>query len=292
MSFIPLRPRLLSKRPLSQGTHGWLSKFHPLASPNGQNLIKGQFSLTDWIVIGCCIQALLVVLCPYRTIYPLAPTFALSLYKVFKAMLIGFGVIKNPHMKGVVMGRTTAIFPEADGSFNRNLGDTVGGQGICMVLLFSKCNHPLGMQYPPYKSLLAHGRTMFKDLEQNADEYGFLGYSSYHASDDTSKPNGLSIMYFRSLEYLHKYAHQSASHKEGFEWWAGMGEKVDWVSIGHEVYDVPAGGWENIYGNAKPYGFAATNHLVTDEKGERKWVCPIVDNKRMGAVQRMGRVKY
>lgn len=140
MSFIPLRPHLLPKRPLSQGTQGWLSKFHPLASPNGQNLIKGQFSLTDWIVIGCCIQALLVVLCPYRTIYPLAPTFALSLYKVFKAMLIGFGVIKNPHMKGVVMGRTTAIFPEADGSFNRNLGDTVGGQGICMVLLFSKCN--------------------------------------------------------------------------------------------------------------------------------------------------------
>jgi hypothetical protein len=34
-----------------------------------------------------------------------------------------------------------------------------------------------------------------------------------------------------------------------------MGKGVDCVTIAHEVFDVPKGRWENIWVNARPYGF-------------------------------------
>ncbi|EHK99802.1 putative Adenylosuccinate synthetase [Glarea lozoyensis 74030] len=116
------------------------------------------------------------------------------------------GWLENKHMKGVVVGKTTAIFPKADGSFSREVGDSVGGRGVVVMMLTSKCNH-------------------------------------------------MSVLYFADLSGLHRYAHTSKAHRAGWEWWAQSGSDVDMVSIGHEVYDVPEGKWETIYGNSKPFGF-------------------------------------
>jgi hypothetical protein len=114
---------------------------------------------------------------------------------------------------------------------------------------------PLGMMYPPYKALLGHGRAMFMEIEKNAEEYGLLGYSNYYGTDATTKCISMSVLYFENMSGLHRYAHSSKTHRDGWEWWTAMGSGVDLVSIGHEVYDVPEGKWESIYGNSKPFGF-------------------------------------
>jgi hypothetical protein len=111
------------------------------------------------------------------------------------------------------------------------------------------------MMYPPYKALLGHGRAMFMDIEKNAEEYGLLGYSNFYGTDATTKCISMSVLYFADLSGLHRYAHSSKTHRAGWEWWNEMGSGVDLVSIGHEVYDVPEGKWETIYGNSKPFGF-------------------------------------
>jgi hypothetical protein len=224
------------------------------------------------------LQALIILLSPYLTIYSLTPTFALAIYKVAKTVLIANGVLQNPHMKDVRLGRTTAVFPESDGSFNREKGESFGGEGVCVMLLSSKCNQyvpsphspfsphlippssPLGTLYPPYATLLSHGQKMFIELEKNAVEYGFLGTSSYVSTDDATKPVGLQIIYFKDLEHCYKFAHSAATHRKGWEWFNGMGKGVECVSIAHEVFDVPRGRWENIWVNAKPYGFGTYLH--------------------------------
>ncbi|KAG9231988.1 hypothetical protein BJ875DRAFT_99756 [Amylocarpus encephaloides] len=291
-SFTPAFPHQHTKRPLSQAAQGWQSKWHPLLSPNGQNLIKSQFGVGDWLIVGCCLQAFIVLVSPCRLIWSLTPTFGLAIWKMFRTLLVIAGWVENPHMKDVVHGKTTTIFPNPDGSFTRETGQSIVGKGVVVVMLSSKCNHPLGMMYPPYKEILAHGRAMFQDLEKNADEYGLLGYSNYNGTDTTTKSVSMSVLYFTNMESLQRYAHVSKQHREGWEWWNQNGDRADEVSIGHEVYDVPEGKWETIYGNAKPYGFAATTHAIKTHGVERKYVCPIVDNKRMTAPQRMGTVKY
>lgn len=117
------------------------------------------------------------------------------------------------------------------------------------------------MMYPPFKTVLDHGRDMFVELEKNAADYGFLGHSTYHSTEDLTKPVSMSILYFRSLDHVYKFAH-SKVHRAGWDWFTKMGADVQQVSIAHEVYDVPKGRWENIYVNAKPYGFGTLLHLV------------------------------
>jgi hypothetical protein len=146
MPFKALSSELLPERPLSQAANGWRSKLHPLYSRNGRNYIQSQFSISDWLAIGTCLQALIILISPYSVAVSLGPTFALAAYKIAKTILITCGLIANPHMNGVQIGRTTAIFPEADGGFERKIGDTFGGEGVCIMLLSTKCNqyvHPI-----------------------------------------------------------------------------------------------------------------------------------------------------
>jgi hypothetical protein len=121
---------------------------------------------------------------------------------------------------------------------------------------------PLGILYPPYATLLAHGRKMFIELEKNAAEYGFLGTTGYTSTDDITKPVGLQIIYFKDIEHCYKFAHSAVTHRKGWERFNGMGKGVDCVTIAHEVYDVPKGRWENIWVNARPYGFGEYLHWV------------------------------
>ena len=138
-SFRPIfAPR--TERPLSQATQGWQSKYHPLLSPNGQNLIRSQFEIGDWLVIGCCLQSLIVVLCPWGPLWSLMPTLTLAMWKICKTLLVVTGWLENRHMKSVIAGKTTAIFPEDDGSFSRKIGDSVSGKGVVVMMLTSKCN--------------------------------------------------------------------------------------------------------------------------------------------------------
>ena len=175
-------------------------------------------------------------------------------------------------MRKVRVGRTSAVFPGDDGYFDRAPGEAVGGASMCIIILSSKSNQythrdpfllaadmysPLGMLHPPHRTMIGHAREMFIELEKNPEEYGFLGYSDYTSNLEITKGTGMSLMYFRSIEHLHKFAHGSKSHRAGWAWWDEETKKghLNEVTISHEIYVVPKGGWENIYLNAAPRDF-------------------------------------
>jgi hypothetical protein len=112
------------------------------------------------------------------------------------------------------------------------------------------------MALPIAREFDTYGAKMYRDLEKNAEEWGFLGYSDYTSNDSITKGLNTSVMYFRSVEHLHKFAH-GKTHRAGWSWWDEMTKlgKVNEISISHEVYVVPKGGFENIYVNAEMYDF-------------------------------------
>lgn len=200
-------------------------------------------------------------------------------------------------MRDVIPGRQMAVFPEpldTEGRMVREMGRTVGGEKVVVVLITSKYNHPVGMFHPTARELGTHGRAMCTTLEKNAEEFGLLGYSDFNSNFSTTHPVNLSLMYFKSMEHLMKFAHGEV-HRAGWDWWLKMNKegKVDEVSIGHEIYEVDAGKWENIKFNAPPSDFAATSHAIKTAGGERRWICPIMDaNKSFKtSANRMSTVK-
>lgn len=61
------------------------------------------------------------------------------------------------------------------------------------------------------------------------------------------------ISYWRSLDDLHRFA-RSETHRKGWDWYNKEQKKYPHVAIQHETYMVPAGNWENIAYNFKPFG--------------------------------------
>ena len=120
--------------------------------------------------------------------------------------------------------------------------------------LSTHLSSPLGILHQPFKEVGDYAARMFRDVNNNAEEFGFLGQSSYHSTDHLTKPRMMTLMYFKSLEYLHKFAHGKV-HREGWDWWNSNLDKVNEITIAHEAYLVPAGKWETIYDNAKSFDF-------------------------------------
>jgi hypothetical protein len=81
-----------------------------------------------------------------------------------------------------------------------------------------------------------------------------LGASSWTASAQRTRSNEImTVLYFRTNEGLHSFAH-SESHRKGWDWWNKTYKQHPHIGIMHEVYEVPKGHWENIYVNYHPTG--------------------------------------
>ncbi|KAH6695937.1 hypothetical protein BKA61DRAFT_253513 [Leptodontidium sp. MPI-SDFR-AT-0119] len=286
------------KRPLSESTRGWIHPTHPLMGTQGRFRIRAHFTISDWLLIGGLLQSIVILLLPIRPVYALLPTFGLAIFKVTRLVLKVNGVIENPLMEGVKQGRSCAVFPPpeiGEKGMVRPVGESVGGDGMCILLLSNRCNHPLGLFYSKFREMGQYAKGMYIELEQNPIENGFLGYSDYSSNDSVTQPRALSIMYFKSIDHVHKWAHSSPAHRAAWEWWDAEQKVrgVDHLTIAHEIYGVEKGKWESIYVNAKPYDFAATSHAITDAGGKKLWACPAMDASRSfrTSAQRMGDVR-
>ena len=93
--------------------------------------------------------------------------------------------------------------------------------------------------------------------------------------DQASNNTLLEIMYFRNYEAVHRFAH-SPMHRETWSWW--YKETVNKpLTIFHELFQVPSGNYETVYGNSAPVLASATQVKINGPKGEAQWVYPIVD---------------
>jgi hypothetical protein len=138
-SFTALYPPL-STRPKSLAVRNLTSPIHTLLSITGQNVLRAELSIFSWLLVGSAIHSLLIYVSPFWATYVHVITFGLLAYNVIMTIGAVKGVIDNPYMKNVRVGRHTAIFPRSDGIFAREHGESIGGEEICVVLLTVKCN--------------------------------------------------------------------------------------------------------------------------------------------------------
>lgn len=114
---------------------------------------------------------------------------------------------------------------------------------------------PLGLFGPGYKEIADFFKELVVDLEEKAPKNGFLASSSYsNISDHSANGAIMNVMYFSSYEHLHAFAHEEG-HRNAWNWWNKNLGKHKHISIGHEIFSVPAGKWETVYINYHPNNF-------------------------------------
>ncbi|KAH7074933.1 hypothetical protein BKA63DRAFT_533940 [Paraphoma chrysanthemicola] len=188
------------------------------------------YTISTWLTIGATIQTYFVLLFP-RNI-ALLPPIALLLFRFISGYLIAKGTLPNSLTKEINHGRTTWQIPTVDGT----VATTGSRESITvLVLAAQKLNDYFG--------------DMWRDASENRDKFGFLGNTpAMNTPDDgerqdTKGRTSTCLSYWKSLsEGLHKFAHAINTGQEEFPR----------IGTAHELYEVPAGNWENIYSNYRP----------------------------------------
>jgi hypothetical protein len=214
------------------------------------------FDVSTWLILGACIQSVLVATLPRNL--SLLPPIALLLYRYIRSYLIATGTLSNPLYEHVTHGRQTWQIPSADGS----PGTTGASESVVVLVLAASWTHPNGRFSPGSQELGNYFANMWADANSNREKYGFLGNTPQMATeDDGSRQDGQGVTlvflsYWKTLEGLHQFAH-AAAHMKGQLWWEkGAIDMYKHIGISHEVYEVPAGNWENVYHNFRPFGIS------------------------------------
>jgi hypothetical protein len=132
------------------------------------------------------------------------------------------------------MKKTSAVFPDEEGKF----GNKPSNQDVVVFHIGVQYNHPLGLFSPNAKHVADAFVQMVQDLENNADEFGFLGATTWQGVIASSKNEMLIVCYFRNVDGLHKFSH-SKYHLPTWQWWNKEIDKMPHISIYHETYHVP-----------------------------------------------------
>lgn len=107
------------------------------------------------------------------------------------------------------------------------------------------------------------------DAKNNRDKYGFLGNTPpMNTQDDglrqdTKGYTAMNVSYWKTLEGLHRFAHAGV-YMKGQLWWENTAMKeFPHIGISHEVYEVPAGNWENVYMNFRPFAISKYHSIAS-----------------------------
>ncbi|PTB41113.1 hypothetical protein M441DRAFT_58548 [Trichoderma asperellum CBS 433.97] len=213
------------------------------------NAIRDSFTLSTWLAIGAVVQGLLVVF--VRPTFAVAPAALVLLYRLSRTMLQSFGVLRNPLMDEILMGKFSVQIGDEHG----NAPTDSAQQQVAVIMLGARSNHPLGIFGPGFKQIGDYFGAMIDRL--NADEdSGFLGSSTYICNGERLTANGvMTCCYFRTVEDIHRFAHEPL-HREAWDWWNNITATHPHLCIMHELYDAPKKGWENIFVNYHRTGIA------------------------------------
>ncbi|KAL1311867.1 hypothetical protein AAFC00_001939 [Neodothiora populina] len=241
-------------------------------------VIRDQFYISTWLLIGAVLQGTFMMVLPYRNIALVAPLALILLYRIAVPLAMHFGLIRNTYMDGVLPGRTVPVFADEYG--NRDKGrEQISDREMCVIMLAARSNHPLGILAPGFKYVGDVFKEMITELNETAEESGFLGANNWmSAADKGTGSETMGLLYFRSLEDMHKFAH-GPTHMKVMDWFKNGYEKFGHIGLMHEVYCLPKHGWEAVYNNYHPTGLAATATPMTvkDEAGEKTmWSSPLV----------------
>ena len=202
------------------------------------------------------------------------PAIAFLIYRTLDLYAVSVGWKRNQYMDDVIQKKYSTAFPDELG----NYGNKPANNDVVVFHIGTRSNHPLGMFAPGVKKMNDYFARMMKDLDDHADEFGFLGSTSWlNASDRTTSPEIMMVCYFRTVEQLHAFA-KSHYHRDAWDWWNKNQKSMPYVSIYHETFHVPKGGWEAIYINSHVSGINASTVRYTDAlTGKDMYASPIVD---------------
>lgn len=237
----------VSKRPRSNffgPASNWTVRIPPShyisieqASSITLQLLRDQFAIPTWLAIGGALQGFC-----FLTIdrISLLPAFILLLYRVLDTYAQAVGLKHNSSMDNVDPRKVSAQPPDELG----NYGSQPASQDMVVLLIGARSNHAYGALAPRFKDIGDFFRAMAEDLDSHADEFGFLGMTSWlNITDRTSNNESMNVAYFRSVEGLHAFAH-SKYHRVGWDYWNKHAADCKHISIWHEVYHAPKGHWE------------------------------------------------
>ncbi|KAM3424173.1 hypothetical protein BST61_g11284 [Cercospora zeina] len=258
--FIPLLPTK-DKRPKSQ-----------FYGPAGfQSLLRDQFAIETWLAFGAAAQAGLYTL---LGAYAFLPAISYLLLAALDTALVTTSLKSNPYMKDIIPKKFSAQIPDV----HENYGSQPANQDVVVFLIGTRSNHPLGILAPGMPTSAQHFQNLTAKLEEHAEEFGFLGMTSWLNSNQRStKSEILQVCYFRNIEGLHAFAH-SKHHREAWNWWNKTTKQYPHLSIFHETYHVPKGHYESIYINSHASGLpSVTSKVENKETGKSRWASPVVD---------------
>ncbi|OAP65601.1 hypothetical protein AYL99_01573 [Fonsecaea erecta] len=243
-------------------------------------LLKDNFSVTTWLLMGGAIQILLSFIFPRS--YAAFPVLLFLAWNIIDAFLMHFGLKKNIWAEGVIDGKWSVAYPSEGEKevVHGNPGEN--GPGAVMIL-GARCNSPLGLFAEGYKEVADWFEVMLRQLEDSREETGFMGMSIWLNAGERSTGNELAtISYWRSIEDIHKFS-LSPIHRQAWNWWNDTVSKHKHIGIMHEIFALPERqGWEGIYVNYHPTGLGMTSRAAgpAEKGGEKMWINPIVDATR------------
>ncbi|KAK0862451.1 hypothetical protein LTS02_007210 [Friedmanniomyces endolithicus] len=235
------------------------------------SLFRDNFTLTTWLCFGAVIQSGLFLAVGRPAVLP---ALAYLAYRSLRAYAMSVGWIHDVYMDDVILKKTSAQFPNAEGEFSSKPAD----DEIVVFLIGTRVNHPMGLFAPGFASVGDMFGQMAKDCDNHAEEFGFLGMTSW-INNGTRETNNevLQVAYFRTPEGLHEFAH-SKYHTNAWDWWNTNYKSHPHISIYHETYHIPKGHWETIYINShRSHLGSATFKTYDSEKGQDMYMSGVVD---------------
>ncbi|MCJ1317951.1 hypothetical protein MMC15_003278 [Xylographa vitiligo] len=258
------------------------------------NFFRDDLRLTTWLLVGACLQSLLVLSLPrYVALLPAALVLGA---RFLVNLLMTQGFVHNAGSDGVYQGRATAMIPLEDGSFP----DKASDHEIVLFIVSTRSSHAQGRFAPGYIAAGDYFQAMLKEAERNDLQWGYLGKTScLIATDDEASNTLVWLTYWKTVDQLHDFA-RGGPHRAGWDWYSSVAKKYPYIGIGHEMYSVPKGHWENIYCNLRPFGMGQTRHidysrkLVEGENEDSHFVNPLTAAEGAtwrSMASRMGRVE-
>ncbi|KAH7076194.1 hypothetical protein FB567DRAFT_632464 [Paraphoma chrysanthemicola] len=226
------------------------------------------YTVSTWLLLGATIQSLLVALLPLKV--ALLPPVMLLTFRFIRGFLIANGTLPNHIAKEVTHGRQTWQIPSED----KTLATKGSTESVVVLVLAASWTHPNGKFSPGSEQMNKYFAAMWQDAAENRDLYGFLGNTpGLSTVDDGTRQDAkgmttIFLSYWKTIEGLHKFAH-GKTHMKGQLWWERSAmEEFPHIGVAHETYEVPAGNWENVYHNFRPFGLANAQYPVRAKSEE------------------------
>jgi len=171
-------------------------------------MLRDQLTLTTWLCLGGIVQTLLFLTLGRVALLPAITWLA---YHAFTTVAMSVGWMQNTYMENVILKKFSAQYVDEQGKSNGRPASS----DVVVLLIGMRVNHPLGLFTPGLKDFVGFFQSMAEDLETHADEFGYLGMTSWISNGARATKNELlNVGYFRTTEGLEAFAH-SKYHMEG-----------------------------------------------------------------------------